>query len=158
MHRHRRWSAFALILLEACNANAGHRGATAPVSAQRVQPERRNYRTFWSRETQGVAVQEIFGDSAAPWVVPPKRMTLVFNEPSKASILLRLVKTHTLLPRAVIDDAADGEYWTLESVRGTKYETRHEAYSTLPFPTVTFTIGRAHFKCGPPTCLQPTQY
>lgn len=101
-------------------------------------------------------MQEIFGDSASPFTDPPKRLTLVFAEQSNAGALSRLVKAQVVLPKAVIDDAADGEYYTLANVRAVQYRTQLLGTQSSPHPMVTFTVGTAHGRCGPPTCLKPT--
>lgn len=114
--------------------------------------------TFRSKATGDLTVTEISGDTSAPWYRPPTRLTLVFAGQSKAGALSQLVKHHAVLQRVVIDDPANGEFWALENVEAAQYSARQEGPSHNNFPVVTFSVGTAHLRCGPPTCRNALWY
>ncbi len=67
-----------------------------------------------------------------------------------------LVRAHTVLPTAAIDDASDGEYYTLKNLEAVGY--RNElGYPGYSYPVVIFKVREFHLKCGPPTCLTQKQ-
>jgi hypothetical protein len=147
----------ASILLCACNNNAQqHRSAT--VSALEMPafgaPLPRGYATFSSRQTGDLTVESMMGDAQIPWSEPVKRLTIVLADDSKASFMRRFVQSRKEIARATIDDAADGEFYTLANVVPIIYETK--SYGN-DHPLITFKIGRFHIKCGPPTCMQPVE-
>ena len=121
------------------------------------QPTLRANAIFRSHATGSLAVQEIFGDSSAFWAKAPKHLTLVFGDPSKAKFLLTLVRAHTVLPTATIDDPSDGEYYTLKNLEAIGYRNDPVGSPPQSFPAVTFKVGKFHLKCGPPTCSTPEQ-
>jgi hypothetical protein len=126
------------------------------VGVAKSQPSFRANATFRSHATGSLAVREIYGDSSAFWAKAPKRLTLVFGDPSKAKFLLTLVRAHTVLPTATIDDPSDGEYYTLKNLEAVGY--RNElGYPGYSYPVVIFKVGEFHLKCGPPTCLTPVR-
>lgn len=133
---------------------------SAPIATPGAWPMQavRGRATFRSEATGDITVLEIFGDTSAPWYRPPKRLTLVFGEQSKASVLSQLVKQHAILPRVVINDPGDGEFWALENVEAAQYATRQEGSTHTAYPMVKFNVGTAHLRCGPPTCQNPLWY
>lgn len=133
---------------------------SAPISTPGTWPMQavRGRATFRSEATGAITLSEIFGDTSAPWFTSPKRFTLVFAERSKAAVLSQLATQHAMLSRVVIDDAGDGEFWTLENVEVAQYATRQEGSSRTAYPMVTFIVGTAHLRCGPPTCENPLWY
>ena len=159
----RAFAVVALIALIACtnSREASRRDALTAISQKTTQLGSaptvvRRRAVFWAAQTGALAVENISGDTAVPWAnPPPTHLTIVFTDARKALLFRQFSGTHRILASATINDAADGEYYTLGRLQATKYQNERSEYPPRTRAQVTFKIEVFHLKCGPPTCNTP---
>jgi hypothetical protein len=107
--------------------------------------------TFWSAQTGPVKLMTISGNSVVPFRVPATQLVITLADPSAVPLFRKLIHSRTVLSKATIDDAGDGEYYTLRQVVATGYSTLYG----VKHPSITLSVGEFHMRCGPPTCSTP---